>query len=78
MKEVLIRRGKRDTDTAEKPRGSQGGGREEAATSPGLGWGPGAGRGRGGPSPGASAESSALGHPNLRHLVSRAGEDEFP
>ena len=43
---------------------------------PAQGWTPGAPRGWkrwGGPSPGASAGSPALGHPDLRRLVSRAG-----
>ena len=72
---VLMRRwppGDRDTGRTEPHK--DGGGRE-AATSPGTPGVPGSWKRREGPSAGASGGSAALGHLDLRRLVSRMGED---
>nr|XP_060148125.1 probable bifunctional dTTP/UTP pyrophosphatase/methyltransferase protein isoform X3 [Globicephala melas] len=66
------RQKRRDTDT-EKPQEDRGRDRRDAATSPGTPGAPRSWKRREGPSPGASGGSAALGHLDLKRLVSRTG-----
>ena len=67
----------RDTDTEEKPWEDIRRDGRDAATSPGMPGAPRSWKRQEGPSPGASGGNAALGHLDLRRLVSRMGEDAF-